>query len=282
MACSARELCTCLAEGRPSCASTAGRRCSRIALRHLPAAAQPRRRRAMREHRHPGRRRAEGLPSARHVRILQALHAMLQPGRRQADGRVLDRLVRDKPANPPVHVQGLLPEGQSTEGQVRPKLIIPANAQASFNNDDGRCGGNELCAPTENLNPTYLPPTCAASTLFGGDYCNTRNGCVCISDCVEFGFLASLATEQGTCARNSTCVPCEKMAAPPAPPAAPTPRGSARDARPARATARYRARDLSPRVQDRLPRGKFEIALHARASHRSRFGPRPPCGTGAS
>ena len=71
------------------------------------------------------------------------------------------------------------------------------------NDDDNTCNAaTEVCAPTENLDTTFKPATCAADSFVIGNYTG-----VCLSDCLDFG-LQGIALDQGNCPEVHTCVPC--------------------------------------------------------------------------
>lgn len=87
-------------------------------------------------------------------------------------------------------------------GRCVPKSLIPAKDQSGL--EAKECNAQtELCAPSDELDPAYVPPKCKASALLG-DY----DG-VCISDCVHKDFFTDLGTDQGNCAAGTFCAPCK-------------------------------------------------------------------------
>ena len=57
--------------------------------------------------------------------------------------------------------------------------------------------------PSENLDPKFVPKACTGSGLIGGSYTG-----VCLSKCLDFGFIASLGISQGSCDDLHDCAPC--------------------------------------------------------------------------
>jgi hypothetical protein len=71
-----------------------------------------------------------------------------------------------------------------------------------------------LCVPDQILleQPT---PACNANGFFIGPYTG-----VCLSDCLDFGFLG-VALDRGNCAAGNTCTPCEMFGEPTGAPGCP-------------------------------------------------------------
>jgi hypothetical protein len=82
-----------------------------------------------------------------------------------------------------------------------PLSSVPA-AQQSQLNDDGCDDGKEKCVPKEMLTGTLQPQKCKASFLGGG------GPGVCLSKCLEFGFVQSFGISQQDCDGDHVCVPC--------------------------------------------------------------------------
>jgi hypothetical protein len=80
--------------------------------------------------------------------------------------------------------------------------MVPASSQDKLT-DDECVQGSELCAPNENLDPNFKPPTCTANNFFVGQYSG-----VCVSDCIDFSFIEKIGTSRGNCQDDFTCVPC--------------------------------------------------------------------------
>ncbi len=121
----------------------------------------------------------------------------------------------DAPKQPAVTFKGCCEMSGELKGKCVPKSMIPAAQQEKLDDDD--CvKGQELCAPNENLDPTYKAIACEASTLFTGKYTG-----VCVSDCVDFSFIESLGTSRGSCPKNYTCAPCEQNGKPTGAPGCP-------------------------------------------------------------
>jgi len=104
------------------------------------------------------------------------------------------------PAEPPPQLAACC------DGRARcvPAEAIPMSMQESLDDDD--CGSatpeEDLCVPSELLDPAYVPPPCMASGLILGDYTG-----VCLSDCLDFGFQG-LFLRRGDCADGNKCAPC--------------------------------------------------------------------------
>lgn len=121
----------------------------------------------------------------------------------------------DAPKQPKVTFKGCCEDDGVLRGKCVPKSMVPASSQDKLS-DDGCVAGAELCAPNENLDPTFKPPTCTASNFFVGDYSG-----VCVSDCIDFSFIESLGTSRGSCAKGFTCAPCERNGKPTGAPGCP-------------------------------------------------------------
>jgi len=87
------------------------------------------------------------------------------------------------------------------EGKCVPSSMVPASKRSKLSS----CGGGELCAPEETLEPGYRPTSCTGwALLLGGTYTGA-----CVSDCVPIdGFIQNIVIKQGTCGGGSQCVPC--------------------------------------------------------------------------
>jgi hypothetical protein len=121
----------------------------------------------------------------------------------------------DSPKQAAVLFKGCCEKDNTLKGKCVPKSMIPAAQQEKLDDDD--CvKDQELCAPNENLDPTYKAPACTASTFFTGNYSG-----VCVSDCINFSFIENLGTSRGSCAKNYTCVPCERNGKPTGAPGCP-------------------------------------------------------------
>lgn len=121
----------------------------------------------------------------------------------------------DAPKLPKVTFKGCCEDDGVFRGKCVPKAMVPASAQDKLD-DEGCVEGAELCSPSENLDPTYKPPTCTASSFLIGDYSG-----VCVSDCVDFSFLEALATVRGSCQKGFTCAPCVRNGQPTGAPGCP-------------------------------------------------------------
>lgn len=121
----------------------------------------------------------------------------------------------DAPKQPKVTFKGCCEKDGASRGKCVPKAMVPASQQDKL--DDDECvKGQELCAPNENLDPSYKPPACTASSLLIGDYTG-----VCVSNCVDFSFLEALATVRGSCQKGFTCAPCVQNGKPTGAPGCP-------------------------------------------------------------
>jgi hypothetical protein len=86
-----------------------------------------------------------------------------------------------------------------------PKEAVPASFQANLGQDT--CKSEELCAPTENLDPDFKPKTCSAVALLG-----PYTG-VCLSICLSLGFQ-QIGVARGDCDELHQCVPCMALGMP--------------------------------------------------------------------
>jgi hypothetical protein len=107
------------------------------------------------------------------------------------------------PTKPAVTFQNCCtPSGASTtQGKCVPTSVIPSAEQSDLDQDECT-DSNSLCVPTEMLAANFTPPVCTASGLLG-EYTG-----VCLSNCVDLGFLDELAVSEGTCDDIHQCVPC--------------------------------------------------------------------------
>lgn len=87
-------------------------------------------------------------------------------------------------------------QGGSFRGKCVPRKDVPASFLPRLSGDG--CGGTDVCAPSENLDPNSAPVLCAADGGKG----------VCVSNCIEFDFLEELFLDRGSCRSDQTCVPC--------------------------------------------------------------------------
>ncbi len=102
-------------------------------------------------------------------------------------------------------------------GKCVPKSMVPPERQSKLNDNDKHCApGSELCAPNENLDPSFQAPPCFADNLLQGQYSG-----VCISDCIKLSFLEKLGTSRGNCEKGFTCAPCERNGQPTGAPGCP-------------------------------------------------------------
>jgi hypothetical protein len=100
------------------------------------------------------------------------------------------------PQRPPV----LFTDCCSGKGKCVPASSVPASFQSSLKSDG--CIGGDLCAPTENINPGFVPPACTGWGIVLGNYSG-----VCLSNCVDFG-MNDFAIVQGSCDGDHRCAPC--------------------------------------------------------------------------
>ncbi|MCW5834348.1 MAG: hypothetical protein KIS78_18255 [Labilithrix sp.] len=102
-------------------------------------------------------------------------------------------------------------------GKCVPKATVPESQQSKLEDKDENCAqGAELCAPNENLDPTFQAPPCTADNFFQGQYSG-----VCISDCIKLSFIENIGTSRGNCAKGFTCAPCERNGKPTGAPGCP-------------------------------------------------------------
>ena len=86
-------------------------------------------------------------------------------------------------------------------GRCVPSSLVPASKRDKLSS----CGGGDLCAPSETLQPHYVPDSCEGwALLLGGTYYGA-----CVSDCVSVGgFIQNIVIKQGSCNNGYNCVPC--------------------------------------------------------------------------
>jgi len=81
-----------------------------------------------------------------------------------------------------------------------PTTSVPAAQQASLNSDG--CDPANKCVPTEMLAGPLKPQKCTPGFFAGG------GAGVCLSTCIELGFIQSLVIGQEDCGADHQCVPC--------------------------------------------------------------------------
>jgi len=121
----------------------------------------------------------------------------------------------DSPKQPKVTFAGCCHKSGTDQGKCVPTASVPAS-EADHLSTDSCVKGQELCAPAENLDPAFKPTQCQGSSFFLGDYTG-----VCVSDCIDLGFLGSISTSQGSCPNDHTCAPCEQFGSPTGAPGCP-------------------------------------------------------------
>jgi len=110
----------------------------------------------------------------------------------------------DAPKQPAKAFKACCSDQGTARAKCVPKTIVPASQQGNLDTDDGTCTeGSELCVPNEMLQPNFKGPACAGSTFLTGSYTG-----VCLSDCLSFGFVASLGISRGNCTKGFKCAPC--------------------------------------------------------------------------
>lgn len=102
----------------------------------------------------------------------------------------------------------------ATQGKCVPRASLPAALTSNLQVD--ACAGDALCVPTENLQAAFVPRTCSAAGFFSGPYTG-----VCLSNCLNFGFLSELSLSQGDCPSLHMCAPCVSNGAPTGAPGCP-------------------------------------------------------------
>lgn len=108
------------------------------------------------------------------------------------------------PKSPPY----LFPNCCVLEGKPRgrcvPSTSVSADEKARVTKDT--CASADLCVPGENLDDAFVPTKCSAfSAVYLGNYAG-----VCLSNCLKFSGLDSLAIAKGNCDSLHQCVPCKK------------------------------------------------------------------------
>jgi hypothetical protein len=107
------------------------------------------------------------------------------------------------PTKPKVLFQDCCKMNNVQYGKCVPKTVIPSTLQSNLGTDKCTNTNTDLCVPTENLDPNFKPMACTGSGLIGGSYTG-----VCLSDCLDFGFIQSLGISQGSCDNLHKCAPC--------------------------------------------------------------------------
>jgi hypothetical protein len=110
----------------------------------------------------------------------------------------------DSPREAGVRFRECCSDSGVPRGKCVPASMIPYERREKLDDDDGTCFAGDLCAPSESLDPNYQYPRCTAFNLLQG---GTYSG-VCLSNCINFSLIELLATRQGSCADEYTCVPC--------------------------------------------------------------------------
>lgn len=104
----------------------------------------------------------------------------------------------DSPKNPPFKFKNCCNQSGTSRGKCVPTSSVPA-AQQSKLNTDVCAEGQELCAPDEQLDPTYKAKTCSGSAPLIGSYTGA-----CVSTCANVPAILS----QGDCTTGFKCAPC--------------------------------------------------------------------------
>ncbi len=107
------------------------------------------------------------------------------------------------PTKPKVVFQDCCKMNNTEYGKCVPKTVIPSTLQSNLGKDKCTNTATDLCVPDENLQATFKPPACTATALIGGNYTG-----VCLSKCLDFGFIQSLGIAQGSCDNLHDCAPC--------------------------------------------------------------------------
>ena len=107
------------------------------------------------------------------------------------------------PQKPKVVFQDCCKMNNVEYGKCVPKTVIPSALQSDLDNDKCDNKDTDLCVPDENLAATFKPPACTGQGLIGGSYTG-----VCLSKCLDFGFIQSLGISQGSCDDLHDCAPC--------------------------------------------------------------------------
>jgi hypothetical protein len=103
----------------------------------------------------------------------------------------------DAPKTAPPALKDCCRMNGQPRGKCVPRTDIPGQFQSRLSPHE--CdGATELCAPTDDLDPTVPPASCSTVTGRG----------VCVSDCVELGLFGDLFLDQDSCRSDQTCVPC--------------------------------------------------------------------------
>lgn len=90
-----------------------------------------------------------------------------------------------------------LPTCCSGKGTCVPEDVVTSEQKSYLTQKE--CAAKNLCAPTENLSPSFKPTACT-----GGLDGKTKG--VCLSNCLELPSKQFL--DQGTCDKEHTCAPC--------------------------------------------------------------------------
>lgn len=123
----------------------------------------------------------------------------------------------DAPREPAKELTDCCIDDGVARGKCVPKAMVPPDRQSKLDDGDENCiEGAELCAPKENLDPSFQAPPCFADNFFQGQYSG-----VCISDCIKLSFIEELGTSRGNCQKGFTCAPCERNGQPTGAPGCP-------------------------------------------------------------
>jgi hypothetical protein len=102
----------------------------------------------------------------------------------------------DAPKEKAVEFAGCCYWGNQPGGKCVPSSV--AGSAASGLSSDG-CGGGDVCAPTENLEPTFKPVFCSDDDDFFFSYTG-----FCVSNCIP----EADGLSQGSCDSAHYCAPC--------------------------------------------------------------------------
>jgi hypothetical protein len=104
----------------------------------------------------------------------------------------------DKPVDPPKTFTGCCALNGTDRGACIPTALVPP-ADVSTLGTDTCTGTNQLCAPTELVDPTYKPPSCNSLGGLEGR---------CLPDCIPQVAAQKSELPQSTCVAGDLCAPC--------------------------------------------------------------------------
>ena len=113
----------------------------------------------------------------------------------------------DAPTEPATTFATCCTMGGKPQGRCVPTLVAGMSA-SELSSDGCKAEPGDVCAPTEDLDPSFVPQPCHADDSPLGFFTGSYTG-VCVSQCIPQDFTEGLGTGQGNCDSLHFCAPCE-------------------------------------------------------------------------